>query len=461
MRAPCGARPDDAPMRGYGPGGSEGPWTQLSQLVTQARSQAKLPTISLGVPALSDCDKSTNHAFPRPRMEWTFHAPLKFARQIAAPAPAKRVTTLDPPAAEDSSVPERNSAAPWAHLERAAWAKLRAAPYGLTTDSCVVSADAFAALLGALSGAVAPDDAYVVQSSSGVLVVCLGRESVVDAALPSSPGAGVVAWKRTVGQHRILILDALSPRGPRDLLDAFLAPPIQPAASTGLPPSPASVPLRLLCQLDALLSWLRTSVRVALLAEDSCVVGAVTAAPAEVAATAAEKRSATSLWSLRRAPSGGLFELSPRPSTAPLLSADVIGSLLMAAGPAPSGAAAAEGGQHRHTGPIQPGVQRAGGGAASTGVATGGGATSVAGKHARSEGGDTTIAEPSLPRPPPLASTGAGVSLAVIVPFRDQPLQNRGEQLRRFSESMPAFFRRAPHAVRDFHIIVVEQTDDG
>ena len=53
--------------------------------------------------------------------------------------------------------------------------------------------------------------------------------------------------------------------------------------------------------------------------------------------------------------------------------------------------------------------------------------------------------------------------LAVIVPFREQPEQNRGLQLARFAEALPRFLRStavAP-ALAGFHVIVVEQSADG
>ncbi len=56
-----------------------------------------------------------------------------------------------------------------------------------------------------------------------------------------------------------------------------------------------------------------------------------------------------------------------------------------------------------------------------------------------------------------------GVSLAIIVPFRDQPEQNRGEQLRRFATALPPFLRSnavAP-ALSDFHVFIIEQSQDG
>jgi hypothetical protein len=55
------------------------------------------------------------------------------------------------------------------------------------------------------------------------------------------------------------------------------------------------------------------------------------------------------------------------------------------------------------------------------------------------------------------------VSLAVIVPFREQPEQNRGLQLARFAEELPRFLRSAAIAppLAAFHVIVVEQSADG
>lgn len=116
----------------------------------------------------------------------------------------------------------------------------------------------------------------------------------------------------------------------------------------------------------------------------------------------------------------------------------------------------------------------------STGAAASGGAGSggqqqhqhqqqLAGRKRAREEGDATSAAPaasaaSAARPAvALAPAGPGVSLAVLVPFRDQPEQNRGEQLRRFSAALPAFLRSpavSPPLV-DFHVFVIEQSQDG
>jgi hypothetical protein len=54
---------------------------------------------------------------------------------------------------------------------------------------------------------------------------------------------------------------------------------------------------------------------------------------------------------------------------------------------------------------------------------------------------------------------GYGASLCVIVPYRNQPEQNRARQLERFVEELP---RRLPRDwVRRWHVLVVEQSDDG
>jgi len=51
-------------------------------------------------------------------------------------------------------------------------------------------------------------------------------------------------------------------------------------------------------------------------------------------------------------------------------------------------------------------------------------------------------------------------SLCVIVPFRDQPEQNRGEQLDIFARRLPQFLRQHARLPR-LHVIVVEATQDG
>lgn len=62
------------------------------------------------------------------------------------------------------------------------------------------------------------------------------------------------------------------------------------------------------------------------------------------------------------------------------------------------------------------------------------------------------------PSPPP-----AGNVLLVIVPYRDQPSQNRAEQLRRFAAALPPFLRSPAVSppLGAFHIMIVEQSDDG
>ena len=51
----------------------------------------------------------------------------------------------------------------------------------------------------------------------------------------------------------------------------------------------------------------------------------------------------------------------------------------------------------------------------------------------------------------------------MIVPFRDQPDQNRGEQLRRFAAQLPTFLRAAcvQPPLASLHVLVVEQGADG
>ena len=67
------------------------------------------------------------------------------------------------------------------------------------------------------------------------------------------------------------------------------------------------------------------------------------------------------------------------------------------------------------------------------------------------------------PQPQPAPLIADGVTLAVIVPFRDQPEQNRAAQLARFSDALPRFLRSAAvrPALRGLHVIVVEQSMDG
>jgi len=68
-------------------------------------------------------------------------------------------------------------------------------------------------------------------------------------------------------------------------------------------------------------------------------------------------------------------------------------------------------------------------------------------------------APPALPLLPP----PSGTRLLIIVPYRDQPQQNRSEQLRRFAAAMPAFLASAAvqPPLSSFHILVIEQSEDG
>jgi hypothetical protein len=59
------------------------------------------------------------------------------------------------------------------------------------------------------------------------------------------------------------------------------------------------------------------------------------------------------------------------------------------------------------------------------------------------------------------AESTSAVSLAIIVPFRDQPAQNRARQLEIFARDMTEWITANCSALVRWHIIVVEQTDDG
>lgn len=62
----------------------------------------------------------------------------------------------------------------------------------------------------------------------------------------------------------------------------------------------------------------------------------------------------------------------------------------------------------------------------------------------------------------PISSSGQPpVSLAIIIPFRDQPQQNRAEQLRRFVDYMPRFLDSVRPPLANYHVFVIEQTHDG
>ena len=71
--------------------------------------------------------------------------------------------------------------------------------------------------------------------------------------------------------------------------------------------------------------------------------------------------------------------------------------------------------------------------------------------------------KPATMQSTPRSQQRAGVRLAIIVPFRDEPAQNRGEQLKRFAAELPAYLRSsaATPPLGSLHIIVVEQSNDG
>jgi hypothetical protein len=56
---------------------------------------------------------------------------------------------------------------------------------------------------------------------------------------------------------------------------------------------------------------------------------------------------------------------------------------------------------------------------------------------------------------------GAGVKLAIIVPYRNQVEQNRAEQLKLFNQYMPQFLDRVSPPLERFKIFIVEQSDDN
>jgi len=53
-----------------------------------------------------------------------------------------------------------------------------------------------------------------------------------------------------------------------------------------------------------------------------------------------------------------------------------------------------------------------------------------------------------------------GLRLAIIVPYRDQKVQNRERQLQRFLAAMPVYLNQIP-ALESYVVVIVQQTDDG
>jgi hypothetical protein len=329
------------------------------------------------------------------------------------------------------------------------WDALLKAPYGLTIDSTVCDGGALAALLEALScdPRAARNANFTVQYASDVLFIRSEGFEVTTAAELGD----VVAWKRTVGRHRILLLENMLESAARSEASASIPAPAAGAAlsssasdkssqaltATGLPASLAafvsSIPERgggeglrvQLFLLDRLLSWLRTT------------------------AKGAASSTTGALWSLRYVAASTAFELRHAATQDPpelFVSLSAISRVFMqSAAPQPSS------------------------------TSTGGAAAS----RGRPDASERAQSQPAPSQTIPLQTTGkrpreresgadtsaphlqVGVSLAIIVPFREQKEQNRGEQLRRFAEAMPAYLTSAPHKVAAFHIIIVEQSNDG
>lgn len=346
-------------------------------------------------------------------MSWTYYLPQKLSRPpLPVPPAATRLVLFS------SQGPE-----PWDCLSKE-WSTLRAAPYGFTIDSSVLSGEALVALIGCLDGQRVAKE-FSVQCTANVLVISMSAPPSDERPVDTRQ-TEIVAWKRTVGQHRLLVLAVRHDASSSDeVLDAFLKFQAPPTTSQHA----------VLCQLDALLSWLRTAIRTSSVSDPS-------------RASIATASDTTSNWTLRClsvSPTQFILEKLTTPSRFSILSPDIVLSLLMpAARPTSHGGHATTRAMPSTVKPTDTSVPSL--------------TTRIPADDSNTSRAACSVTVTSLPAS---RSSDTGVSLAIIVPFRDQPLQNRAEQLKRFAEFMPLFLQRSPHPVRDFHIVVAEQTDDG
>jgi hypothetical protein len=392
---------------------------------------------------------------------------------------------------------EPSSSPSLAAVPDASWRALFRHPYGLTDASVVLTQAAASVLCSGLAPSPSapsppspwPSSSLRLQHSKGAGVLLLDVDAPAATSTPPTPTA-FVPVKRTVGRLRFLLLlgeGALSfpsttTTGGAPATDAALAsssavavlpdgdgePTLAEAAPFLLcggvaqyrrggpgggsagnespPPRPWPAHLvaltpALLARLHGLCDWLKRRLHDHRAGGDSMwrLVETASKDALDVEAEGASLSSSASA----SASSAASPASSPPPTF--LVSPAVVAGMVMAAGPAvPAPTSAPSAGVKRPRPADDVGE----------GEGVGGPTASSA-------------ARPRVQQPlPPSSSSPSsppGIRLAVIVPFRDQPEQNRGEQLRRFAAHLPAFLRSAAVTppLAGFHVIVVEQAQDG
>lgn len=389
------------------------------------------------------------------------------------------------------------------------WAQVRTFPWEFTPGTFVGSASALGSLVLSLDGAGAVAPECLVQHSSGVVIIGGAADGVAAAA-----GQSVACFKgATTADRFMVVFPASSVRvdasgrfatgvvGGADparlpLLVAMWmsgirhvgAPDAATATTTAAAPTTVEAELSaagllprlpvLMGELAALLRHVRhrcpsPSLHVCARADATSSSSALTLTSAPLSASGAAK------CIIRHDVVTGMLSVPPPPAAA--ASSMHAGATGAASGgavagvkrPRPADSAAATGG---------------------AGVDGSSGSGEPASKRPALDGGVTGVAAAiALPQPrlpfvecgrdfarvrsmlaasrargaaaAPPAAADQPVSLAIIVPFRDQPEQNRMEQLHRFAAAMPAFLARcrsrsgAPLA--RYHVFIVEQSNDG
>jgi len=313
---------------------------------------------------------------------------------------------------------------PWLRSRRAALTPSSVLLLGGATDALckLLGSSAAAAATAAAAPPAAPPLALIAQYTSGVLVLAPADFAGFSSSAP--PRAAKVG----LADNRLLLLALDGGGGAGGAAAAAAAGGAAARALlAGAPPADGHLP----CRLDAFLSSLRATLggfRASLPAPLAgapapSVVARLALAAAEAAAAAAAAADAdggggVAIEAFDAAAAGAPALLAP-PET---LRAALAAVAAAAAPPAPAAPAA--------------GSKRA---RAELGASS----ATAAGSAAAGGGG----------------GGGGGISLAIIVPYRSQPLQNRAAQLARFVAHMPSFLTAA--GVRDWHILVVEQSADG
>ncbi len=319
-----------------------------------------------------------------------------------------------------------------AGVDAGAWVALAATQRLLLTPASAVLIGGALDALAAAAATAAPAPAAAAQPvllraqyTSGVVCVAPLQSPTDAAAAAGGAGAAadadadvdaapLLAAKAGLACNRLLLLGCESGAGALRVRDARCLALLRGGGGGGADVPPG----HFACELDALLSWLRES------------LGRFRASlPADAAGAA----SPTVVATLRLPAAGGAAQCAVdafaagAPGAPPLIAPPHVLRGLFAAA-APAGAAAAA-------------------------------AAPVAGsKRPREGAGGPPGAAPAASAAAPAAAAG-GVSLAVIVPYRAQAAQNRAAQLARFAAHMPPFLAAA--GLADFHVIVVEQSDDG